>query len=165
MQQVYCEPGQNRKIAALRIPKRVYPFILGGNMNKYMEIALKEAKKSLKTDDVPVGAVIVENGRILAKSHNTKEKNKIVTRHAEVNAVEKACKKKKNWHLNDCEIYVTLEPCEMCMGAIKSARIKKVYYLVKRNKKNVLAVPKTIEIKEKNEGCEMLEYFFKNKRK
>ena len=134
-------------------------------MDEYMELALKEAKKSLKTDDVPVGAVIVEKGKIIAKAHNTKEKNKIVTKHAEINAVEKACKKKKNWHLNNCELYVTLEPCEMCMGAIKSARIKKVFYLIKRDKKGTLQMPELCEIKGNLDAIKMLQDFFGNKRK
>lgn len=130
-----------------------------------MELAFKEAKKSIKTSDVPVGAVIVEKGQVIAKSHNTKEKKKIVTRHAEINAVEKACKKKKNWYLNNCELYVTLEPCKMCMGAIEQARIKKVIYAAPREKNNNLKSP----ILKQEEGVEkskkMLKSFFKNKRK
>jgi len=134
-------------------------------MNKYMELAFKEAKKSIKTDDVPVGAVIVENGVVIAKSHNTKERKKIVTRHAEINVVEKACKKKKNWHLNECELYVTLEPCKMCMGAIEQARIKTVIFAAPREKNNNLKLP---EMKQ-GEGVEnsrrILKSFFENKRK
>lgn len=141
------------------------PFIIGDNMNKYMELAFKEAEKSIKTDDVPVGAVIVENGIVIAKAHNTKEKKNIVTRHAEINAVEKACKKKKNWYLNNCELYVTLEPCKMCMGAIEQARIKTVIYAAPRDKNDNL---KSTTIKQ-GEGVEksqkMLKSFFENKRK
>ena len=134
-------------------------------MEKYMLIALNEAKKSLKTDDVPVGAVIVEKGKIIAKAHNTKEKEKIVTKHAEMIVVEKACKKKKNWYLNECEMYVTLEPCPMCMNAIEQARIKKVYYATKRDK-DVSRETLKIEQKEyEKEAQEMLKNFFKNKRK
>ncbi len=140
-------------------------FYVGDSLNKYMELAFKEAKKSIKTSDVPVGAVIVEKGQVIAKSHNTKEKKKIVTRHAEINAVEKACKKKKNWYLNNCELYVTLEPCKMCMGAIEQARIKKVIYAAPREKNNNLKSP----ILKQEEGVEkskkMLKSFFKNKRK
>ena len=134
-------------------------------MDKYMEIALKEAKKALKTDDVPVGAVIVENGKIIAKAHNTKEKKKIVTRHAEINAVEKACKKKKNWYLNDCEMYVTLEPCKMCMGALEQARIKKVIYAAPRDKIDNLKKPEVKQGKGVENSQELLKFFFKNKRK
>ena len=134
-------------------------------MNKYMELALKEAKKSLKTDDVPVGAVIVENNRVIAKAHNTKEKNKIVTKHAEINAVEKACKKKKNWYLNNCEMYVTLEPCKMCMGAIEQARIKKVYYATKRDKDSKLQTNLQKCPEYMKESQILLKDFFENKRK
>ncbi len=134
-------------------------------MNKYMKLALKEAEKSIKTDDVPVGAVIVENGIVLAKAHNTKEKKKNVIRHAEINVVEKACKKKKNWYLNECELYVTLEPCSMCMGAIEQSRIKKVIYAAPREKKDI----NNKIIIEQGEGVEnsreLLKNFFKNKRK
>lgn len=134
-------------------------------MDKYMEIALKEAKKALKTDDVPVGAVIVENGKIIAKAHNTREKKKLVTRHAEINAVEKACKKKKNWYLNDCELYVTLEPCKMCMGALEQARIKKVIYAAPRDKIDNLKKPEVKQGKGVENSRELLKFFFKNKRK
>ena len=130
-----------------------------------MQVALKEAKKSLRTDDVPVGAVIVEKGKILSKAHNTKEKNKAVTKHAEINAIEKACKKKKNWYLNDCEIYITLEPCKMCMGAIEQSRIKKIYYATPREEGPVAKVDKECSNIHSEEAKKMLKTFFKNKRK
>ncbi len=130
-----------------------------------MQLAILEAKKCKKTDDVPVGAVIVENGKIIAKAHNTKEKTKSAIAHAEINAVEKACKKKKNWHLNECEMYVTLEPCPMCLGAIKEARIKKVTYAVSRDKKNTLNNPKMILGTQTKESKTILKSFFENKRK
>ena len=134
-------------------------------MNKYMKLALKEAQKSLLTDDVPVGAIIVENGKVIAKAHNTKEKTKVVTRHAEINVVEKACKKKQNWYLNDCEMYVTLEPCKMCQGAIEQARIKKVFFAASRSKENI----SKSTFKKMEEGLEesqtLLKKFFENKRK
>lgn len=134
-------------------------------MNKYMEVALKEAQKSLKTDDVPVGAVIVEKGKIIAKAHNTKEKTNTATRHAEINVVEKACKKKKSWYLNDCDIYITLEPCQMCKSAIEEARIKKIYYAAKREK-DVSRETLKIELKEyQKESQKIIKDFFKNKRK
>ena len=140
-------------------------FYVGDNMNKYMEVAFKEAEKSFKTDDVPVGAVIVENGKIIAIGHNTKEKDKIVTRHAEINAIEEACKKKNCWYLNECELYVTLEPCKMCMGAIEQARIKKIIYAAPRENINSIKTP----LKEQGEGVEksqkLLKIFFENKRK
>ncbi len=134
-------------------------------MIDFMQIALKEAKKSLRTDDVPVGAVIVEKGKIISKAHNTREKNNIVTKHAEINAIEKACRKKKNWYLNDCEIYITLEPCKMCMGAIEQSRIKKIYYATPREESSVIKVNKECNNIHSEEAKKMLKTFFKNKRK
>jgi tRNA(adenine34) deaminase len=93
-----------------------------------MNIALKEAKKCLKYGDVPVGAVIIKNGKILATGYNKKEKNKQVTHHAEIIAITRACKKVKSYRLDDSVIYITKEPCLMCMGAILSARISKIIY-------------------------------------
>ena len=94
---------------------------------KYMKEALKEAKKAYKKLEVPVGAIIVKNGEIIAKAHNLKETKYDTTKHAEILAIQKASKKLKSWRLLDCEMYVTLEPCSMCAGAIINSRIKKVY--------------------------------------
>ena len=91
-------------------------------------MALQEAKKARDIDEVPVGAVIVKDGKVLARSHNEKETKKDVTKHAEIIAIQKASKKLDNWHLDDCMLYVTLEPCAMCAGAIMQARIKKVVF-------------------------------------
>lgn len=134
-------------------------------MDKYIEIALKEAKKCKKTNDVPVGAVIVANNKIIAKSHNTKEKTKTVTRHAEINVVEKACKKRKNWYLTDCTLYTTLEPCNMCMEVIKNARIPKVVYIAKKQKKENLKTPNFEQQKNVENYEEILKNFFKKQRK
>ena len=130
-----------------------------------MEFALTEAKKALKTDDVPVGAVIVENGKIIARSHNTKEKKNIVTRHAEINVVEKACKKKKNWYLNNCEMYITLEPCDMCMSVIKEARIKKIYYAAERTKDVSRETLKVEQSDYQEQSQKLLKDFFEIRRK
>ena len=92
-----------------------------------MKEALKEAKKAYKKLEVPVGAVIVKNGEIIAKAHNLKETKKDTTKHAEILAIQRASKKIEAWRLEECEMYVTLEPCTMCAGAIINARIKKVY--------------------------------------
>ncbi len=97
-------------------------------MEYFLLQALNEAKKAIKHGDIPVGCVIVKNGKIIAKAHNKKEKKQNALLHAEVVAINKACKKVKNFRLDDCELYVTLEPCIMCVGAILSARIKKVYF-------------------------------------
>ena len=94
---------------------------------KFMEEALKEAKKAYKKEEIPVGVVIVKNGEIIARAHNLREIRKLATAHAEILAIEKANKKLDSWRLVDCDMYVTLEPCTMCMGAIISARIKNLY--------------------------------------
>lgn len=94
---------------------------------KFMKEALKEAKKAYGKEEVPVGAVIVKNGKIIAKAHNLKETKKDTTCHAEILAIQKASKKLNAWRLEDCEMYVTLEPCSMCAGALIQSRIKKVY--------------------------------------
>lgn len=94
---------------------------------KYMKEALKEAKKAYEKLEVPVGAVIVKDGKIIARAYNQKEEKKDTTMHAEINAIKKASKKLDAWRLNGCEMYVTLEPCPMCAGAIINSRLKKVY--------------------------------------
>ena len=94
---------------------------------KFMKEALKEAKKAYEKLEVPVGAVIVKNGKIIARAHNQKETKFDTTKHAEILAIQKASKKLKSWRLLDCDMYVTLEPCSMCAGAIINSRIRKVY--------------------------------------
>ena len=94
---------------------------------KFMKEALKEAKKAYEKLEVPVGAVIVKEGKIIARAHNQKETKFDTTKHAEILAIQKASKKLKSWRLIDCEMYVTLEPCSMCTGAIINARLKKIY--------------------------------------
>ena len=94
---------------------------------KFMREALKEAKKAYDKLEVPVGCVIVKDGKIIARGHNVKETKKDTTKHAEMIAVQKASKKLDSWRLLDCEMYVTLEPCSMCAGAIINSRIKKIY--------------------------------------
>ena len=95
---------------------------------KFMTLALKEADKAEQKEEVPIGCVIVKDGKVVARAHNLKQTKRLVTAHAEVLAIEKACRKLKDWRLEDYEIYVTLEPCAMCAGAIASARIKKAYF-------------------------------------
>lgn len=99
-------------------------------MNKeyFMELALEQAKIAYKKREIPIGCVIVKNGKVIAKAYNTREKSKSAIAHAEILAIDKACKKVKNWRLEDSDIFVTVEPCLMCMGAILNARIKNVYY-------------------------------------
>lgn len=97
------------------------------NKEKFMKEALKEAQKAYDKLEVPVGAVIVKEGKIIAKAHNLKETKFDTTKHAEIIAIQKASKKLNSWRLLDCEMYVTLEPCSMCTGALINSRIKKVY--------------------------------------
>lgn len=142
-------------------------------MNCYMELALKEAYRSYKKGDVPVGAVIVRNGKIIAKAHNLKEKKHNPLMHAEIVAINKASKKLKRWRLDDCELYVTMEPCMMCTGAIIQSRIKKVYYSIEnhdfgalknisQNKKYNIVIDNTMGT---DESLNMLKKFFEERRK
>ena len=101
-------------------------------MNKtheqYMDIALKEANKAAAIDEVPIGCVIVKNNKIIAKAHNKKETNQDPLGHAEIIAIRKAAKKLNNWRLEGCTLYVSIEPCLMCCGAIIQSRIPLVVY-------------------------------------
>ena len=101
--------------------------------NKIYQQLMKEANKSLKYNDVPVGALIVKNNKIISKGHNTREKDSKVISHAEINAILKANKKLKSYFLYDCDIYVTLEPCEMCKKVINNSRIRCAYYLLNKD--------------------------------
>ena len=138
---------------------------------KIYKLLLTEAKKSLKTNDVPVSAIIIENGKVISKAHNSREKYNNVLKHAELIALEKACKIKKNWHLDNCEIYITMEPCLMCLNAISQSRIKKVYYLLPNNtykqiQNTMNGKIELIQIEnEDTEINEILKNFFKDKRK
>lgn len=102
---------------------------------KIMKIAFKESEKAYKIDEIPVGAVIVRNEKVISKGYNMKEKYNDPTMHAEIIAIRKACKKLKDWRLNDCILYVTMEPCEMCLNVILESRIKDIVCGIK-NKKN-----------------------------
>ena len=142
-------------------------------MNKFMIEALKEAKKAYKKNEVPIGAVIVKNDKIIARAYNKKEKSNIATQHAEILAIDKACRKVKNWRLNDCTIYVTVEPCIMCCGAIIQSRIKKIVYGI--SNKNYGGVESIATVLDKtnisiekgimqNECLAILKKFFNKKR-
>ena len=96
--------------------------------NKFMRLALKEANKALLMGEVPIGAVIVKDGVVLARAYNKRNTKKSATAHAEILAIEKACKKLGDWRLDGTEMYVTLEPCPMCAGAIANARVEKLYF-------------------------------------
>lgn len=99
-----------------------------------MHEALKEAIKALKKDEVPIGAVIVKDDKIIARGHNLRETKQNSLCHAEIIAISKACRKLGNFRLEDCDLYVTVEPCPMCAGAIIQSRIKNVYYGTPDNK-------------------------------
>ena len=145
-------------------------------MNKeFMKLAIKEAKKAYKEGEVPVGAVIVKDGVVIAKGRNSREKENSALGHAEINAIKKACKKLNDWRLDGCELYVTLEPCPMCAGAIINARIKTVVFGAfdakmgsldsKTNLANVFDFkPETYAGICENECTEILKDFFKDMR-
>lgn len=103
--------------------------------DKFMNYALKEAQKAYNKMDVPVGCVIVYNEKIIARGYNKREKDQNVIKHAEIEAIDKACKALKSWRLNDCTIYTTLFPCPMCASAIQQSRISKLVYLNNTNNK------------------------------
>lgn len=94
---------------------------------RFMKEALKEAKKAYNKLEVPVGAVIVKDGKVISRAHNLKETKFDTTKHAEILAIQKASKKLNSWRLLDCDMYVTLEPCSMCAGALINSRLRKVY--------------------------------------
>lgn len=101
-------------------------------MLEYFEYILKLANNSLVTDDIPVGAIIVKNNEIIGEGWNTREKDNFILGHAEINAIKMASNYLNSWNLYDCELYVTLKPCSMCLEAIKQSRIKNVYYLLEK---------------------------------
>lgn len=143
----------------------------------YLKVAVNEAKKAYLNQEIPVGAVLVDNftHEVIAKSYNKKEKNHDVTSHAEINVIRKASKTIKNWRLDNCTLYVTLEPCSMCMSAILQSRISRVVYIL--NEENTGACVSKIDLTkvypskttifkadDKYNYKDLLEHFFKNKR-
>lgn len=143
--------------------------------DKFMKEALKCAQAALKDGEVPIGAVVVCDGKIISRGHNRRTKKQIATAHAEIEAIEKACRKLKSWRIPECEIYVTLEPCPMCMGAMLNARIKKCYFGAPEGKGRTLTeqiananlVNHVIEVEGgimENECAEILSAFFKEMR-
>ena len=102
-------------------------------VNKYMDCAIKEAIKAKEINNVPVGAVIVRDGKIVSKGYNKKNSDNISLLHAELIAIYKACKKLNKWILDDCDMYVTMKPCKMCYYALAETRIRNVYYIMNSN--------------------------------
>lgn len=140
-------------------------------MNKeFMITAIEEAKKAYENDEIPVGCAIFCNDTLISKAHNCREKTNNSIMHAEIIAISAACEKLSSWRLNDCILYVTLEPCMMCMGAIIESRIKKVYFGTKNNSEQmydraIVNSAVDIELFENSECSKLLSDFFKNKRK
>jgi len=137
------------------------------NDKKYEQACLNLAKKALASGEVPVGAVVVKDGKIIARAYNRKETTKVALYHAEIVAIIKACKKLKKWRLEDCDLYVTLQPCDMCMGAIIEARIRKVIYFMEDDckVKNLrLDIKQAANRDTSNEYEKILKTFFKKVR-
>lgn len=136
------------------------------------DACIGKAKESLLTDDVPIGAVLIQDGKIIASGCNTRERDKSILGHAEINTIAEASRALGRWNLADCTLYVTLKPCSMCQEVIKQSRISKVYYLLDKlaykkeyNKTNICmhseAIDKEYELMYNN----ILKDFFKDKRK
>ena len=143
-----------------------------------MKLALKEAEKAQKIDEVPIGCVIVKDDQVIARGHNQKEKKQQAILHAEIVAIQKASRKLGNWNLKDCDLYVTLEPCMMCTGAIIQSRIRSIYYGTEDPKggctDTLIDIRKIERINHhpdihsgvlKEECADILKNFFKMKRK
>lgn len=144
---------------------------------KFMMQAYKEAQKAFVEDEVPVGCVIIKDGKIIARAHNRKEKKNCALFHAEIECIRKATGKLNNWNLKGCEIYVTLEPCMMCTGALINSRIDRIVYGCEDPKGGALVSNIRLQdvrllnhypqiqggVMEK-ECSELLKKFFKNKR-
>ena len=142
----------------------------------FLNEALLEAKKALEIDEVPVGAIIVKDGKIIARGYNLKEKKNDVTAHAEIEAIKNASKKMNTWRLDETTLYVTLEPCPMCAAAIMQSRIKRVVYgALDKKSGSLVSAFSLYETKgfnhypvihfEENKNCgEIISNYFKNKR-
>ena len=128
----------------------------------FMQEAIKQARIAGRHGEVPIGCVIVKDNKIIAKGYNQRERKRNCLWHAEVVALNRACRKLKSWRLNGCEMYVTLEPCQMCMGAILNARLQKVYVGAKSTTNLNWQTP--IEFQLNDEAQNILVAFFRNKR-
>lgn len=135
---------------------------------EYFNILMNLVKKAQNKDEVPVGAIIVRNDKVIAKAYNKKNKSKNIFDHAEIIAIKKASKKKKDWRLNDCDLYVTLKPCNMCSAAINQSQFRNVYYLLDKdvNKKEYYKTKyiKTNNSMQSDSYSAILKGFFEKKR-
>ena len=139
------------------------------NDEYYMRLALEEASKAFSLDEVPIGCVIVRDGKVISKKYNQKSLKNIATYHAEVLAINEACCKLGTWYLDDCTVYTTVEPCMMCCGAIQQARVSRVVYGTKNEAFGYLSKVKNNKIDIKGnvldkECTKLLSDFFKKKR-
>lgn len=150
------------------------------NKNKqtdFMQIALEQAQKGYKKGEVPIGAVLVKNGKIISKAYNKREKKQNALLHAEIVCIEKACKKLHSWRLEGCQMFVTLEPCPMCAGAIVNARLDSVVYACSEKTSSDNLFEKILTSSRLNHTCKfsqdkrfekdvanLLSNFFKSKR-
>ena len=124
---------------------------------KYMKAAIKQAKKAYALDEVPIGCVIVQNDKIIARGYNRRNTDKNTLAHAELSAIKKASKKTGDWRLEDCTMYVTLEPCQMCAGAIVQSRLKKVVIACMNPKAGCAgSVLNLLQMKQFNHQVEMV---------
>ena len=174
-----CEPGQDRNVAALSIT-----FMCDGFLNymedysKYMLEALKEAELAKLEDEVPIGCVIVKDDQIIARAHNLRETTNNPLGHAETLAIKKASEVLGDWQLVNCDLYVTIEPCIMCGGAIIQSRIRKVIYGASDLKggafgssinilgaSNINHRPEVVKGVLKEECTKIIKDYFKSKRK
>ncbi len=128
----------------------------------FMQIAVEQARRAARRGEVPVGCVIVKDGKVIAKGYNQRERKRNCLWHAEIVALNRACRKLKSWRLNGCEMYVTLEPCQMCMGAIVNARLQKVYIGAQSTTNLNWQTP--VELQPNAEAQNILVAFFRDKR-
>ena len=137
-------------------------------MGDYLTKIIELSKKSLESGDVPIGAIIVKNGKIIGEGYNTREKNNDVMGHAEINAIKDASKKLNNWNLQESVMYVTLKPCSMCLSVIRESRIDFVYYLLDKPEKKFeysrTAIHNFDDENAKEEYLGILQDFFKKLR-
>ena len=150
---------------------------MSNNYEQYIKAAIDAAENTKVSDDVPIGAVIVKDGEIIARGYNKREADGDATAHAEIVAIREACNTLGGWRLDGCEIYVTLEPCPMCMGAIVNSRIKKVVFGAKDAKAGACGSvfnfnsyplnhkPEIVSGVMENESRELLSEFFAKKRR
>lgn len=141
----------------------------------FVKKCYEQSLKAFNLKEIPIGCIVVKDDKIIASTHNQKEKYNNPIKHAEIIAIEKACKKLKTWCLEDCTMYVTSEPCVMCIGAISQARIKKVFFAVENKKfgySNFLNSKNKImnqyieitKIEDKYNSSDLLKKFFEDKR-